>query len=94
MIDGKTWWRIEGEVPQWLPRGDSKTMADGTFILPSDSDWRPDIPLMITHDWKEAEHHKVEMEELQRHDRRLREAAHKKRKEALAEEDYYDEELY
>jgi len=43
MIDGKTFWRIEQEVPLWKARGDSKTMSDGTMILPSDSDWRPDI---------------------------------------------------
>ena len=57
-------------------------MSDGTKVLPSDMDRRLDIPGMVKQDWETAEHGKVEMEELQRHDRRLREAAAARRKAA------------
>ena len=64
MIDGKTFWRVEDTIPQWKERGEDKRMTDGTIILPSDSDWRPDIMPMVLTNWKEAEHQKVAMEEL------------------------------
>ena len=38
-------WRIEQDyVPQWSNRGER--MSDSTFILPSDTDVRPDIAPM------------------------------------------------
>ena len=74
-------WRVEDKIPQYLPREPTDTkMSDGTIILPSDSEWRPDIAPMLSKDWEEAEKHKVEMEELQRHDAKLRKAAQKANK--------------
>ena len=63
-------------------------MSDGTVILPSDSDLRPDIQPMIQGNWKEAEHQKFTMEEMQRFDRKLREAGEAKR--ASGPDDDYD----
>jgi hypothetical protein len=37
-------------------------MSDGSIILPSDSDFREDIPLMMAKNWKDAEHIKNQME--------------------------------
>ena len=42
-------------------------------------EYRADIPPMLVKDWETAENAKVEIEELQRHDRRLREAVAKRR---------------
>ena len=76
-LDNEVVWRLKDDVPGWLPR--TEVMSDGTKVLPSDMDRRGDIPHIIKKEWEEAEHAKVEMEELQRHDRRLRAAADEKR---------------
>ena len=49
---------------------------------------RLDIPFMLQKDWESAENKKVEMEELQRHDAKLREQAHQRK---LKENPYYKE---
>ena len=54
-------------------------MSDGTLILPSDSDFRPDLAEMILKNWEQAEHHKVEQEQQQRNDEKLRKEAEKRR---------------
>lgn len=77
MLDDEIVWRITDEVPEWLPH--NEVMSDGTKVLPSDMERRPDIPPMIRKDWKEAEQIKHEMEEQQRADQRLRDAAAKRR---------------
>ena len=82
-INGEMVWRITDDVPLWNTLGE--TMTDGTCVLPSDMERRPDIPHMLRKDWKKAEEEKVKMEELQRHDARLRKAADDRRaKEAKA----------
>ena len=78
VIDGELVWELTEDVPQWCPR--TEVMSDGTKILPSDMDRRGDIPHMIRKEWEEAEEEKVKMEELQRHDARLRKAAADRRK--------------
>ena len=55
-------------------------MLDGLMILPSDMFKRPDIAFMLEKDWTSAETAKVEMEETQRNDRKLKEKAAKLRK--------------
>ena len=52
----------------------------GYLILPSDSSKRPDGLAIIKKDWETAEAKKHEMEELQRHDKKLRTAAAERRK--------------
>ena len=54
--------------------------SDGATVLPSDSYKRIDVGPMYEKSWEQAEANKLKLEELQRHDRRLREAAEKKRK--------------
>ena len=54
-------------------------MSDGTLILPSDSDFRPDLGEMILKNWEQAEHYKVEQEQQQRNDEKLRKEAEKRR---------------
>ena len=41
-------------------------MSDGSMILPSDSDWRPDIEEILNRNWDKAEQFKSEMEQRQR----------------------------
>ena len=60
-IGNEVIWRITDEVPQWSPI--AEVQADGTKVLPSDTERRPDIPPMIMKDWKSAETHKIRMEE-------------------------------
>lgn len=55
-------WRIEDDVPQWDT--ESKVLKDGTKRLPSDMEFRDDIPPMIEKDWKTAEEQKLKMEQL------------------------------
>jgi len=44
----------------------------GEYLLPSDSTNRTDMQYMKLKDWEKAEHDKLQMEELQRHDKKLR----------------------
>jgi hypothetical protein len=75
-FEGETYWRVEDNLPEWMERKDNK-MSDGSLVLPSDTEKREDIPHMMRKDWEEAEKSKVAMEELQRHDKRLRTAGSK-----------------
>ena len=50
-------------------------MSDGSIILPSDTDLRPDIEPMLNKQWEEAEKHKLEIEQIQRNDEKLRKEA-------------------
>ena len=79
-FNGKTVWTIEDEVPQWIEERKDGKLRDGSRVLPSDMMNRTDIPFMIERNWEEAEKAKVEMEQQQRDDRKLREAAEKRRK--------------
>ena len=54
-------------------------MSDGSIILASDTDLRPDIAPMKEKNWEEAEFHKCQMEQQQRDDAALREAAKMRR---------------
>jgi len=74
ILDGECVWKIEDEIQPWKERSPSD------FILPSDMMHRSDIPFMIEKKWEEAEHAKVEMEELQRKDKKLRDEAEARRK--------------
>ena len=60
VLDDEVVWRIENDVPLWAPLGE--TFSDGTKILPSDMEKRPDIPHMLAKDWESAEREKVNME--------------------------------
>lgn len=50
------------------------------FVLPSDSSFRKDLIALRENNEENAQKYKEEIEELQRHDRRLREIYHKKHK--------------
>ena len=45
VMDGEVMWRIEEDVPQW--DSESQQLSDGTKRLPSDMEFRADIPPMI-----------------------------------------------
>jgi len=79
ILDKKVVWRIEEQVPQWQVRGDR--MLDGTPILPSDMEKRPDIALMYQKKYTEAEAARAELTGQQRKDLELRKAAAKGRNE-------------
>ena len=78
ILDDEIVWRIQDDVPQFLPA--SEKQKDGTTVLPSDFERRPDLPYMILKDWKIADDLKNKLEQVQRNDRKLRETAEKKRK--------------
>jgi hypothetical protein len=77
IIDNKVVWRIEEQVPQWQVRGDR--MLDGTPVLPSDMESRPDIALMYEKKYPEAEAARAELTGQCRKDAELRKAAAKAR---------------
>mmetsp|Transcript_8529 Transcript_8529/g.14384 ORF Transcript_8529/g.14384 Transcript_8529/m.14384 type:complete len:85 (-) Transcript_8529:149-403(-) len=79
-FEGETVWRVEDKVPQWLTRSGENRMSNGQIILPSDTDFRADIPPMLTKDWKEADRLKLQLEQRQRDDFKLREEAAARRK--------------
>ena len=69
IIDEKLFWRIEDELPKW---NDFGVLNDGTKILESDTRNRQDVPPMIEKNWEEAEKAKLQLEEQQRKDKKLR----------------------
>ena len=69
IIDEKLFWRIEDELPKW---NDFGVLNDGTKILESDTRNRQDVPPMISKNWEEAENAKLQLEEQQRKDKKLR----------------------
>lgn len=78
LINDKLFWRIEDDVPNWAgnPLSNEK-LSDGTIILESDSQKRADVLFMVEKDWENSEKVKVELEEMQRNDKKLRIAAKK-----------------
>ena len=79
-FEGEVVWKIDDEVPQWRNNRENDKMLDGSIVLPSDMMKRADIPLMQEKKWEDAENAKLALEEQQRKDRTLREAAEKRRK--------------
>ena len=77
-IEEAVLWRIEQDLPLWEPM--KEITSDGFQVLPSDTYRRIDVGPMFEKSWATAEKNKLELEELQRHDRKIREAAEKKRK--------------
>ena len=75
-IDDVVFWQITDPLPKLKPLGD---MSTGEIILESDTRKRPDVVHMLTEEWEEAEARKVELEELQRKDKKMRIAAAKKK---------------
>lgn len=59
-------WRITDTVPSYLPT--SEKQADGSIVLPSDFERRPDLPHMMKSEWIPAEEKKVIIEQVQRND--------------------------
>ena len=76
-IDGSVIWRIDQDLPLWEPM--KPKMSDGSIVLKSDSYARIDVAPMHAKTWEKAEANKLELETLQRHDRKLREEAEKRR---------------
>lgn len=77
VLDGKVVWRIEEQVPQYVVRGEK--MLDGSPVLPSDMEKRPDIAYMYAKDWKAAEAARAELTTQQRKDHEMRKLASKER---------------
>ena len=83
-FDGQRFWDIRKQV-NYLPVDISKqekAIQGGVLplVLPSDTTYRPDSRTLQAGDVEEAQLRKNEMEEAQRHDRKLREDAEKRRK--------------
>ena len=71
-FDGKCYWKLGDNYENWeIP---SKLGID-EFFLESDSGNRKDLQSLKDKDYEKSEMFKVEMEELQRHDKKLRIAA-------------------
>ena len=80
-FDGKTYWTIAEELPQWK-LVDDDTLADETkeIVLPSDSYLRADHYHLRTKEYDISEREKYDLEEQQRKDKKARgeaEARHK-----------------
>ena len=75
-FDGIRYWDIREKESVWFP-----IEKKGESSLPSDSSRRRDAIVLATGDIKAAQVVKEEMENLQRNDRKLREAAEKRRAE-------------
>ena len=66
-------WKIDDKYDDWLvPR---LQVEDPEILLPSDSQNRLDMHPLVERDYQLAEKYKVELEELQRKDKKLRVAA-------------------
>lgn len=79
-FDGKVYWTVNDEIPQWLPPNDETLREEHReFLLPSDSSQRPDIKHMIEKTFDQAEKEKHTLEEQQRKDKHLRQQAEKLR---------------
>ena len=76
IMDDQIVWRITDVVPTYLPTAEKQ--ADGSIVLPSDFERRPDLPHMMKSDWIDAENKKVIIEQVQRNDNKLRNAALKR----------------
>ena len=73
-IDGKRYWDIRANKTLH-----NKIVPLGKRCLQSDSTWRRDAEILKTGDYNQAQFEKELLEEQQRHDRKLREAAEKRR---------------
>ena len=60
ILDDQVIWRITDDVPQWVPTAEKQ--KDGTIVLPSDVERRPDLPYMIMKEWNVAEEYKTKLE--------------------------------
>lgn len=83
-FDNRVFWSIKDKhmVSKWAAPAPE-------HILPSDSSRRTDLIAITAENWEEAEAQKHELEELQRHDKKLREASGKGREAPEEEVDYY-----
>lgn len=83
-FDGVRYWDVRQQVnypPFDLPKTETALPGGKTrLVLPSDTTYRSDSLTLADGDVGEAQLRKNELEEAQRHDRRLREAAEKRRK--------------
>lgn len=75
IFDDEVTWKITDDVPQFLPVAEKQ--KDGSIVLPSDMERRPDIPYMVMKEHNMAEEFKLKLEQVQRNDRKLREKAAK-----------------
>ena len=57
ILDGEIKWQIDDNIPEWSPS--TPILNDGTKLLPSDMEYRADIPPMLVKDWETAEDAKV-----------------------------------
>ncbi len=74
------YWTIEDERPVWeMPSNPALPSNLREFVLPSDSELRPDMTPLKNKNFDEAEKKKVLIEELQRRDKKNRHAREKER---------------
>lgn len=79
-FDGKVYWTVNDEIPQWhLPNSDRVRDDLRECLLPSDSSYRPDLKALIEKDMLKAEKEKNELEVVQRRDKHLRQECEKQR---------------
>lgn len=72
IISDKVFWRIEQQSPKWNEYG---VLSDGLKVLESDTRQRKDVMPMIHEQWEVAEKSKLDLEDEQRNDKKLRTAA-------------------
>jgi len=80
-FDGKTYWTIDEELPQWKLVNDDRVSDDKKqCLLESDSYLRIDHEHLRLKDYAASDKEKDELEQQQRRDKKSREAAESRRK--------------
>lgn len=73
-FEGKTYWSIEEEIPEWKMMNDARLRDDfREYLLESDSYIRPDHEHLRLKEYDASEREKYELEEQQRRDKKNRE---------------------
>lgn len=81
-FDNKVYWTVDDAKPTWLMPSDKENVPERLrdYLLPSDSQLRPDMGPLKAKDFDLAEKNKHELEEQQRRDKKLRHAREAERK--------------
>eukprot|EP00347_Sterkiella_histriomuscorum_P017855 403347716 len=78
-FNGETYWQLSDVYNEWLLPQPIDGSEEAVKVLPSDSQNRGDMKNLIDRNFDQAEKNKIDMEELQRHDKKLRVAVKKRR---------------
>ena len=73
-FNGKVYWTIEDDKPTWLMVNDREHVIESLreYLLPSDSQLRPDMQPLKDKNFDDAERQKAALEEQQRRDKKNR----------------------